>query len=788
MTRGVPHESAGAHVTGTALYTDDLGGRLANVLYAWPVVSPHAHARLTRLDPAPALGVPGVFKVLTAADVPGVNDTGPVIQDEPLLPRVGEEVSYHAQPVAWVLAEDEEAARLGAARVVAEYRELPAILSIEQAIERGSFHTETGTLERGDPDGALASAPHLIEGELYLGGQEHFYLETQASLAVPGEDGGVFVHAGTQHPSETQAIVAQVCALPRHAVTVQCLRMGGGFGGKESQANPLAAVAALGAVLTGRPVRARLTRALDFALTGKRHPFLGRYRAGFDASGQLLGLTLDLFSDGGWSLDLSDAIAWRAMFHADNAYLLPHARVTVRVCQTHKTSQTAFRGFGGPQGMLMIEEVMDRAARTLGLPPERVRGRNFYREGDSTHYGQQVKDAGRIARIWNELLSSSDFAARRAEVDAFNAASEYVRRGLAITPVKFGISFTATFYNQAGALVLIYRDGSVLVNHGGTEMGQGLHTKVAQIAARTLGAPLDLVKVSPTRSDKVPNTSATAASSGTDLNGAAVQDACARLRGRLAAVAAGLFDVGAPDIVFEDGLVFPLGGRERSVTFASLVERAYHQRVQLFADGFARTPGIYFDKARGRGEPFRYFAYGAAVSEVEVNAFSGEHRLLRVDVLHDCGDSINPLIDRGQIEGGFVQGLGWLTLEDLRWAEDGRLATGGAGTYKLPGLFEVPQAFHVALLSDAHEEHVVLGSKAVGEPPLMLAISAREAIKDAVASFGGGPVDLASPAIPEAVFFAIERARAPKSHDRPVAVTPDAKRPDVTAVPVGEQA
>ena len=734
--QAVPHESAPGHVTGEALYTDDLLARFPGVLHAWPVLAPHAHAMVERLDAAPALEEPGVVATLTGVDVPGEGNSGANRHDEPLFPA---EVMYHRQPIAWVLGETLEAAQRGAARVGARYWELPAILTVPDAIEKSSFHSGPHRLSRGDARAALERSTHRLSGELAIGGQEHFYLETQCALAWIDEAGGITLHCSTQHPSETQDVVARVLGIARSQVTVECLRMGGAFGGKEVQANPWAAIAALGAWKTRRPVRVRLPRVLDMALTGKRHPFLARFTAGFDGQGRIDALEVALYSDGGWSLDLSDPVMWRALFHLDNAYCLPNVEASGYVCLTHKTSQTAFRGFGGPQGMLVIEDVMDRIARTLHLAPELVRRTNFYREGQSTHYGESVKDAVRIETIWSGLLESSRFAARRVEIDSYNAAHPHSKRGLAITPVKFGISFTATFFNQGGALVLIFRDGSVQVNHGGTEMGQGLHTKIRQIAAESLGVPLDAIRVMPTRTDKVPNTSASAASASTDLNGAAVADACGQLKARLAPIAAEMPDA----------------------EFAQIVEAAYRRRVPLFAQGYYRTPGIHFDPKTGQGSPFHYFAYGAAVSEVEVDGFTGDYRVLRVDILHDVGDSISPLIDRGQVEGGFIQGLGWLTLEELLWDQQGRVATAGASTYKLPSWSEVPEIFEVTFLARATEPGVIFGSKAVGEPPLMLAISAREAIRDAIAAFGAeGVVTLDSPATPERVYWAIERARA----------------------------
>jgi len=753
--RPAPHESARAHVTGAAIYTEDLASRFPGLLHGWPVCAPHAHARVIAVDASAALDEPGVVTVLTEADVPGEGDTGASRHDEPVFPT---EVAFHNQPVAWVLGDSVDAARRGAERVSVSYEPLPAILTIQAAIDADSYLTDEGRLSVGVPAAAIDASALRLEGEIEIGGQEHFYLETQAAIAWMDESGGVSVQSSTQHPAETQEVVARVLGLRRHHVTVECLRMGGAFGGKEVQANPYAAVAALGAWKTRRPVSVRLTRALDMALTGKRHPYLARYVAGFNADGRIEGLQLRLYSDGGWSLDLSEPVLWRSMFHCDNAYHVPNLEVIGRVCRTHKTSQTAFRGFGGPQGMLVIEEILSRAAARLGLESDAIRERNFYREGDSTHYGQAVEGADRLMRIFTELKATSDFERRRVAVRRFNAAEPHRKRGLAITPVKFGISFTATFYNQAGALVLVYRDGSVQVNHGGTEMGQGLATKIQQIAADALGVDVEGVRMMPTRTDKVPNTSATAASAGTDLNGAAVADACAQIRVRLGAVAGGVLGCDPVSVSFANGVAH---GGGRTAGFAAVCEAAYMQRVPLFAQGYYRTPDIHFDRATGRGKPFHYFAYGAAVSEVEVDTFTGAYRLLRTDILQDVGDSVSPIVDRGQVEGGFIQGVGWLTIEELVWDEKGRLATGGASTYKLPSWSEVPDEFHVAFLTRAGQARVIGGSKAVGEPPLMLALSVREALRDAIAACGDGvEPQFASPATPERVFFAVRQVRS----------------------------
>jgi xanthine dehydrogenase, molybdopterin binding subunit len=757
-----PHESAIGHVTGRALYTDDIAVAHANVLTAWPVQAPHAHALVTALETADALQVPGVARVLTAADVPGVNDAG-VREDEPLFPS---EVMYYGHAVCWVLGETPEAARLGAAAVRVEYEPLPSLITVPEAIAAGSFQGAHRITRRGDADAALAEAPHVFEGVSEFSGQEHFYLETMASLAYYDEGGQLYVQAGTQHPSETQEIVAHVLGLRSNEVTVQCIRMGGAFGGKEMQPHGLAAIAAIGTTVTGRPVRLRLNRTQDITITGKRHGFHVTWRAGFDDDGMILALKATLTADGGWSLDLSEAVLARALCHLDNAYWIPAIEAHGQVAKTNKTSQTAFRGFGGPQGVFVIEDIIGRCAPALGVDPAELRRRNFYRPGQTTPYGQPVRHAERMPAIWDQLLDRSDFAARSAAIAEFNAHSAHVKRALAITPIKFGISFNVAAFNQAGALVLVYKDGSVLINHGGTEMGQGLHTKMIQVAATALGVPRSAVRLAPTRTDKVPNTSATAASSGADLNGGAVKNACEQIRDRMAVVAGGLLGVNPSDVRFSQGAVTGLGVFDRQLAFTEVVAAAYQQRVQLSAAGYYRTEGLHWDAEAWFGSPFKYFAYGAAAAEVEVDGFTGAYRTRRVDIVHDVGDSLSPLIDVGQIEGGFVQGAGWLTLEDLRWdASDGpgrgRLLTQAASTYKLPSFSEMPEEFNVTLFERAHEDGAVYGSKAVGEPPLMLAFSVREALRQAAGAFGrpGRSVELSSPATPEAVFWAVDAAR-----------------------------
>ncbi|MEV6246010.1 xanthine dehydrogenase molybdopterin binding subunit [Streptomyces sp. NPDC051742] len=757
----MPHESAALHVTGAALYTDDLVHRTKDVLHAHPVQVMRAHGRITALRTAPALAVPGVVRVLTGADVPGVNDAG-MKHDEPLFP---DEVMFHGHAVAWVLGETLEAARLGAAAVEVDLDELPSVVTLPEAIAAGSFHGARPVMTTGDVDAGFADSAHVFTGELLFSDQEHFYLETHAALAHIDEGGQVFVQSSTQHPSETQEIVAHVLGLHSHEVTVQCLRMGGGFGGKEMQPHGFAAVAALGARLTGRPVRVRLNRTQDLTMSGKRHGFHAEWRIGFDADGRIQALEATLTADGGWSLDLSEPVVARALCHIDNTYWIPHARVTGRIARTNKVSNTAFRGFGGPQGMLVIEDIMGRCAPLLGLDPRELRERNFYRSGQSTPYGQPVVRPERISAVWEQVKADARLAEREREIAAFNAAHPHTKRALALTGVKFGISFNLTAFNQGGALVLIYKDGSVLINHGGTEMGQGLHTKMLQVAATALGIPLHKVRLAPTRTDKVPNTSATAASAGTDLNGAAVKNACEQLRARLLQVAATQLGANASDVRIVDG-VARTPGSDRELAWDDLVRTAYLQRVQLSAAGFYRTEGLHWDAKGFQGSPFKYFSHGAAAAEVEVDGFTGAYRLRRVDIVHDVGDSLSPMIDIGQVEGGFVQGAGWLTLEDLRWdAGDGpgrgRLLTQAASTYKLPSFSEMPEEFNVTLLENATEEGAVYGSKAVGEPPVMLAFSVREALRQAAAAFGpaGVAVELASPATPEAVYWAVQAAR-----------------------------
>jgi xanthine dehydrogenase molybdopterin binding subunit/xanthine dehydrogenase small subunit len=774
-----PHESAHKHTNGEAIYTDDFAAR-KHALEIWPVCAPHARARILRRDASAARTMPGIAAVLLAEDVPGLNDVGAIRHDEILL--ADKEVFYHGQIIALVVGESQEACREAAKKIVVEYEPLPPILNIKDAIAQNSFHTEPNFIRRGEVQRALADSPHVLEDEFSLAGQEHFYLEMQAAFAEPGEDGSMFVMSSTQHPSEVQHIVAHLLRVPVNHVVVQSPRMGGGFGGKETQAATFAALAALAAAKTRRPVRVRINRDLDMMLTGKRHPFLAKFKVGYNAHGDLLAAKIELISDGGWSLDLSMPVTDRAVFHLDNAYYIPSVEFSGQVAKTNLASNTAFRGFGGPQGMLVIEEIIDRIARRLGKTPEEIRERNLYRGSgatNTTHYGQEIED-NRIQRVWQELKQSSALETRRAEIAKWNAAHPHRKRGIAMTPVKFGISFTLTHLNQAGALVLIYQDGTVQVNHGATEMGQGVHTNIAMVAAKELGVKLENVHVMPTSTDKVPNTSATAASCGTDLNGAAVKNACVILRERLATVALKLVGdevtsfhskksqsllTSAPtaeDLIFADGFVFHRSIPEAKVPFTQVVQQAYFQRVSLSSTGFYATPEIHYDRPRGHGHPFLYFAVGAAVTEVEVDGFTGMTQMLRTDILHDVGDSINPGINLGQIEGGFVQGAGWLTCEELIWDAEGRLLTHSPDTYKIPAVNDRPREFNVRFLEHATQRLTIHGSKAVGEPPLMLAISVREAIRDAIAAFGTarGEVFLKVPATCEAIFTSVQNQKA----------------------------
>ncbi len=749
----VPHESAELHVSGDARYIDDLP-MPADTLHAALGLSPVAHGRIRSLDLSAVRAAPGVVAVLTAADIPGENNYGPIRKDDPIF--AADLVECVGQPMFAVIATSLQAARRAVKLVKADIEELPAIFGIREAIDKQSFVLPTVTVQRGDPDKALRQAPHMLAGSFSHGGQEHFYLEGQLAAALPLEDGGVLVHSSTQHPTEVQHLVAHALNLHAHEVSVQCRRLGGGFGGKESQPALFAAVAAIAALKLKRPVKLRIDRDVDMSITGKRHDFLVDYVVGFDDDGRLLAFDVMLASRCGYSADLSGPVNDRAICHVDNCYFLENVRVVSHRCKTNTVSNTAFRGFGGPQGMLAIEAAIDAVARKLGKDPLDVRRINFYGIGERnvTHYQMTVED-NIIAELVAQLEQSSDYHARRAEMAKANAASSVLKRGIALVPLKFGISFNATHFNQAGALVHVYNDGSVLVNHGGLEMGQGLHTKVAQVVADEFGLPLSAIRLSGTDTAKVPNTSATAASTGADLNGKAAQDAAQKIRARMAEFLAGRYGVDLQQVRFANGLV-QLG--EQSITFAEAANQTWFARISLSSTGFYATPKIHFDVRTMQGRPFFYFAYGAAVSEVAIDTLTGEHKLLRVDILHDAGRSLNPAIDLGQVEGAFLQGTGWLTSEELWWDAKGNLKTHAPSTYKIPAVSDWPKIANVKLLERAdNREDTIFRSKAVGEPPLMLGMSVFHALRDAVAAAAGakGAARLMAPATPESVLRAL---------------------------------
>ena len=752
-----PHDSAELHVSGEARYTDDLP-EPRDTLHMALGVSPVAHGRLDGLDLTAVRSAPGVVDVIAAADVPGVNDVGPIQHDDPIF--AAGVVEFAGQPVFAVAATDVAAARRATKLARFDIAPLPAILTIDDAMAAQSFVLPPVHVMRGDAAAALARAPHRLRGTVRCGGQDHFYLEGQIALAVPREHGGVHVYTSTQHPGEVQHMVAHALGIAAHDVVVECRRMGGGFGGKETQMSLFACAAAIVAHRTGRAAKLRLDRDDDMRSTGKRHAFAYTYDVGYDAEGRILGLDLVLASRCGFSADLSGPVNDRAVFHVDNAYWLPDVALHSYRCRTNTVSDTAFRGFGGPQGMFPVEHVLDEVARALGRDPLDVRRANLYgtTARNVTPYGMTVED-NVAPELIDELAASSRYRERRAAIAAWNRASPVVKRGIALTPVKFGISFTATHYNQAGALLHLYDDGTLLLNHGGTEMGQGLFTKVAQVVAHEMGVPLASVRVSASDTSKVPNASPTAASSGSDLNGMAARDAARKLREQLVAFAARKFDCAPQAVGFADGIV-TAGGT--SLPFARLARLAYLARTPLSATGFYATPKIHYDPKTLTGRPFYYFAYGAAVAEVAIDTLTGEHRLLGVDILHDVGTSLNPAIDRGQIEGGFIQGWGWLAMEELWWNASGELKTHAPSTYKIPTAHDVPARFNVTFFGQPNREDTIHRSKAVGEPPFMLALAGFHALRDALASVADYRLAprLDAPATDERILAAVDDVRA----------------------------
>ena len=764
-TADLKHDSALKHVTGQSVYVNDIEAN--RQLVGRVVYSPEAHARISLIDTKAALKLNGVAAILTYKDIPGKNQMGPVIHDEPCLAE--DEVQFIGQAIVLIAAETEEAAIKAEKLIRIEFEELETILGLHEAIAAGNLIAPPRIIECGNVEETLKSAPHIISGELETGAQEHWYLETQSALAIPGEGCEMLVHASSQNPAETQAIVAEVLGIAKNEVDVEVRRMGGGFGGKETQGNHVAAWTALLANATRRPVGIHLFRDDDQKITGKRHRFLSNYTIGFNDEGKILVYSVELNSDAGAATDLSRAILERAMLHAENSYFIPNAKIVGNAYKTNLPSNTAFRGFGGPQGIAVIETAIDKIARFLKKDPAEIRKLNFYGQGlrNITPYGEIVAN-NHLQVMFDQLLASSDYSNRRKAIAEFNHSHEFVKRGISLTPVKFGISFTTAFLNQAGALVHIYNDGTIAVNHGGTEMGQGLNTKIHGIAADEFGVSPEFIKISATNTSKIPNTSATAASSGSDLNGMAVKNAIDKLKSRLAEVALADLKVQlkndslkSDEIVFSDDTVFAASHPETKISFIDLVKRAYLNQVGLSATGFYKTPGIFYDRELGKGNPFYYYAYGMSVSEVEVDVLIGETKVLRTDILHDVGDSLNPDIDLGQIEGGFIQGLGWVTTEEIKWDKKGHLLTHSPDTYKIPTVNDIPLYFNVKLLEGHPNEGTIRKSKAVGEPPLMLAFSVWLAIKDAVSAVGNHEFEPAFslPATAEVVLLSIEEIK-----------------------------
>lgn len=765
MNNKEKHESGLLHVTGKAVYIDDMP-EPPGLLHGFVFTSSVASGRIITFNIDKAKEVPGIEAILCYRDIPGENQMGPVIHDEPALAE--ETLECIGQAIFIIAATSEKSGHEALRLIEIEIEESQAILSIDDAISAGNLLQPPRKIESGSVEKILEETENYLEGTFETGAQEHWYLETQVAIAIPGEGQEMKVFASTQHPSETQALVAEVLGIAKNQVEVEIRRMGGAFGGKETQANHVSVWAALLANATGKPVKLRLSRDEDQIMTGKRHPFLINYKVAFSNKGKLTVLDVELNANAGYATDLSMAILERAMFHATNAYYIPNVRIIGKAWKTNQMSNTAFRGFGGPQGMAAIENIIDRIARKLGKDPAELRSLNFYEtsERNITPYQQKVEN-NRLQVLCEKLVLSSNYSERRKSVQFFNAENEFLKKGLALSPVQFGISFTTSFLNQAGALVNIYKDGSVLVNHGGTEMGQGLHTKIRQIAALELGVTIEQVKVTATNTSKVPNTSATAASSGSDLNGMAVKDAISKLKKRIGeSVAKTLsekygYSCNSDKLIFENNFIWDEPFKKRKISFKDAVLQAYFNQISLSATGFYKTPNIIFDKEKGRGHPFHYYAFGMAVSEVELDVLTGHHRILRTDILHDAGNSINEALDIGQIEGGFIQGVGWVTCEECKWDAKGNLLNHSPDTYKIPGINDIPEIFNVELLKGYPNPNTIRQSKAVGEPPFMLALSVWLAIKDAVSAVGDHKIEpsLNIPATHEKILMAIEKIR-----------------------------
>jgi len=769
QSRPPRHLSGHLHVTGQSLFIGE-GSLPAGLLHLKVLVSQLPHARILKIDGCRAKNLPDVKAVLTWRDIRGENQIGHAIKDEPLLPET--EVYYAGQPVALVAAESSLAAERALAHVTIEYQELEPLLTIEAALARRSFYVPPRIIERGDVESALSRCDHVLEGEVSSGAQEHFYLETQVCLAVPNEDRGMTLYAATQSTAEVQEVAARILGVNSKEITVDVPRLGGGFGGKERQATLWACLTALASQQTGRPVLLRLSRHQDMAWTGKRHPFMSRYRVGFDSQGRIHSYSVELNANGGAYADLSVAILERAMLHADNAYHLPNARIIGRACRTHLPPNTAMRGFGAPQGIFVIEKVIERIARTLKLDPLKVRELNAYREGQSTPYGQPVREA-RIAGYLNQLKRRSNYQRLLEENRTFNRRHPYLKRGVGVVPVKFGISFTSAFLNQGSALIWIYADGSIFLSHGGVEMGQEVNTKVAQVAARELGVSIGRIRVESANTKRVANASPTAASTGSDLNGHAAREAARILKKRLATTAVTLLrqkfglKTSTSRIVFDADRIWTKSDPRHRLRFEELIEHAYHDRVDLGAHGFYRTPGVHFGREQGSGRPFHYFAQGCGLVQVEVDILSGHSRMLRVHIVHELARSLNPEIDRGQIHGAFIQGFGWCTMEEEAIDEKGRYLAVSPSTYKIPTIRDLPDVFTIELAQGKRRYASVFGSKAIGEPPLIYGEAAWFAIKDAIESLAGHRLEsgLVHPATPEAVLSAVESLKNQEDKD-----------------------
>jgi xanthine dehydrogenase molybdopterin binding subunit len=756
------HESGKYHVTGEAIYIDDMQ-MPDRLLHGYIYVSPHAHAKIKSFNLEVAKSVKGVHAVLSFLDIPGHNQMGPVIHDEPVLAE--NEVQCVGQAMFLIAAENQEAADEAKRNIKVEYELLEPILTVQDAIAKNSLLQPSRKIENGDIKKGFKQSAHIISGEFESGGQEHWYLETQICLAIPGEGKEIKAYSSTQHPSETQAIISEVLGIGKNDVEVECRRMGGAFGGKETEANHLAAWASLLAVKTGRPVKIRLSRDEDQKITGKRHPYLYKYKVGFNDDGKIISADIEHYANGGYATDLTMAILERGMLHAENAYYIPNIRIVAKPMKTNLPSNVAFRGFGAPQGIFCIENILDIIARCLKKDITEIQYRNFYgiKENNIAPYGAKIEN-NRLFVLFEKLIKSSSYKSRKKDINDFNKKNEFFKKGIAMTPVKFGISFTTAFLNQAGALINIYNDGTILVNHGGTEMGQGLYTKIRKIAATEFGVDIKRIKVNATNTSKVPNTSATAASSGTDLNGMAVKNGIGKLKKRLDSFAAEQLSniygktVNKSAIAFKNDFVFDKKNPELKISFDELISKAYINQISLSATGFYRTPDIYFDRVEGKGNPFHYYAFGMAVSEVLLDTLTGAVKVLRADILHDVGESIIPNIDIGQIEGAFVQGMGWVTAEEMKYDKNGNLLNHSPDTYKIPSIQDIPEDFRVELLQGFPNPNTIRKSKAVGEPPFVLGLSVWFAIKDAISSIKDNEKEpnLKLPATNENILLAID--------------------------------